>query len=120
MSEIPVAPPAPHTPDPLPASGVHFNGAALDYFIASLKAFLVVLVTLGIAARWAVVFITRWTLDNVIVQGKQLRLHATGGQYFLTFWGWTLLTAITLASPRSGRFPPGSAGSLPAPRWSTR
>lgn len=52
-------------------------------------------VTLGLAAPWAVAMYYRWQTNHTIINGRRLRFTGSGGSLFGHYIKWWLLTVIT-------------------------
>lgn len=73
-----------------------FDGGAGSYLGVRLLSGLLMLVTLGLGAPWAVVMFQRWKARHTWINGRQLVFVGSG----LGLWGnyikWWFLTLITL------------------------
>lgn len=73
-----------------------FDGGAATYVGTSILAFLITVVTLGIAYPYALVLMQRWKAKHTFVEGKQLVFTGTGIGLFGNWVKWFLLCVITL------------------------
>lgn len=73
-----------------------FNGGLLGLIGVNLLQALLVCLTFGLAAPWAVCIKERWLAKHTIIDGQQLVFDGTGGQLFGNYIKWLLLTIITL------------------------
>lgn len=73
-----------------------FEGGLLGLVGISILAWLVTVITFGIATPWAVCIKYRWIAKNTVIEGRRLQFIGTGGSLFLHYIKWLLLTFITL------------------------
>ena len=73
-----------------------FTGGLLGLIGINILQFLLVLVTLGFGAPWAICMKQRWIAKHTIIDGQPLVFDGTGGQLFGNYIKWFLLTLITL------------------------
>lgn len=73
-----------------------FNGTLLQMIGVRIVQFLISTFTLGICVPWSVCYGERWIAKHTIIDGKQLVFDGTGGQLFLQYLKWVLLTIVTL------------------------
>ena len=73
-----------------------FNGSLLGLIGVNLLQVLLITITLGIAAPWAICMKERWIARHTVIDGQQLVFDGTGGQLFGNYIKWFLLTIITL------------------------
>lgn len=57
---------------------------------------ILIIITLEIAAPWAVCYKEKWVKSNIIIDGKKLRFDGTGKGLFGNYIKWYLLTIITI------------------------
>ena len=74
----------------------YFDGKLLELIGWNLLRYLITLVTLGIASPWASCMYIRFKTSHTILNGKRLKFHGTGGEYFVEKFKWFFLTLITL------------------------
>jgi len=72
-----------------------FDGGAGSYFVMSLVAFLIIVLTLGIALPWAIVIKYRWRAEHTYINGQQLQFTGSGARLFGQWIKWLLLIVIT-------------------------
>ena len=72
-----------------------FTGRLIGLIGRSICAYLLTLVTFGIAAPWALCIVQRWYINNTVVDGRRLRFDGTGGQLFGKYLLWMLLCIVT-------------------------
>ena len=73
-----------------------FTGGLLGLIGISLLQGLLIGITVGIAAPWAICMKERWIAKHTIIDGQPLVFDGTGGQLFGNYIKWFLLTLITL------------------------
>lgn len=73
-----------------------FTGGLLGLIGINILQCLLILITLGIAAPWAICIKERWIARHTVIDGRQLTFDGTGGQLFGNYIKWFLLTLITL------------------------
>lgn len=73
-----------------------WDGGVLDTVITSLLASLLITITCGIAAPWAICYMMRFVVDHAVIDGRRMTFDGTGGQLFGQWIKWLLLTIITL------------------------
>lgn len=72
-----------------------FDGTLWPYLGVRLLAGLVTCVTLGFGACWAQCYLERWRAKHTSYDGYKLCFDGTGGQYFVKYLVWELLTIVT-------------------------
>jgi uncharacterized membrane protein YjgN (DUF898 family) len=72
-----------------------FNGGLLGLIGINILQGLIIAVTCGIAAPWAICLKERWIAKHTIIDGHQLMFDGKGGQLFGNYIKWFLLTIIT-------------------------
>ena len=72
-----------------------FDGGAGTYLGTSILAFLVTVLTLGIAYPYALVLRQRWKAKHTYIKGFRLKFTGTGIGLFGNWIKWFLLTIIT-------------------------
>lgn len=72
-----------------------FNGSLLGLIGINLLQILIIGLTFGVAAPWAICMKERWTAKHTVIDGRQLVFDGTGGQLFGNYIKWFLLTIIT-------------------------
>ena len=73
-----------------------FTGGLLGLIGINLLQALLIGITFGIAAPWAICMKERWIAKHTVIDGHQLVFDGTGGQLFGNYIKWFLLTIITL------------------------
>ena len=73
-----------------------FTGGLLGLIGINLLQALIIILTFGLAAPWAICMKERWIARHTIIDGCQLVFDGTGGQLFGNYIKWFLLTLITL------------------------
>lgn len=89
------AAPAPEATTYAPSKISGWDGGVLETIGYSLAASLLITVTCGIATPWAICFLYRFVIGHVTVDNKRLRFDGTGGDLFVQWLKWFLLTVIT-------------------------
>ena len=74
----------------------YFDGGAATYYGTALLAFLVTVVTLGIAYPFALVLRERWRAKHTFIEGRRLMFTGTGTGLFGNWIKWLLLMIVTL------------------------
>jgi len=112
-ARLPVLPPPPPAPAPPPAYGAPaaaqqqpewtptgrqfvFDGGAGTYVGTAPLAFLITVLTLGIAYPFALVLRERWRAKHSLINGQRLRFTGTGTGLFGLWIKWFLLSIVTL------------------------
>ena len=72
-----------------------FTGGLLGLVCVNILQYLLILVTFGLGAPWAVCMKARWMADHTILDGRRTYFNGTGGQLFGNYIKWFLLTVIT-------------------------
>ena len=72
-----------------------FDGGAASYFFVGLLSFLVVVLTLGIAAPWAICMVYRWKAEHTLINGHRVQFTGTGAGLFGHWIKWWFFTIIT-------------------------
>lgn len=73
-----------------------FDGGAATYWGTSLLAFLITVLTLGIAYPYAIVLMQRWKAKHTYVRGYRLKFTGTGIGLFGHWIKWFFLIIVTL------------------------
>ena len=73
-----------------------FTGGLLGLIGISILQGLLILITLGLGAPWAICIKERWIAKHTYIDGRQLIFDGTGAQLFGSYIKWFLLTVITL------------------------
>ena len=73
-----------------------FTGGLLGLIGISLLQGLIITITFGIAAPWAICIKERWIAKHTIIDGRQVTFDGTGGQLFGNYIKWFLLSIITI------------------------
>lgn len=76
-------------------TGSTWNGTVFETFVNSLAVSLIIGLTCGIATPWAVCYMTKFIVENAIIDGKRYTFDGTGAQLFGNWIKWFLLTIIT-------------------------
>ncbi len=72
-----------------------FTGGLLGLIGINILQGLLIMITLGFGAPWAICMKERWIAKHTIIDGKQLVFDGNGGQLFGNYIKWFLLTLIT-------------------------
>lgn len=72
-----------------------FDGGLLGMIGISILQGLLIGITLGIGAPWAICMKERWIARHTVIDGRRLVFDGTGGQLFGNYIKWFLLTLIT-------------------------
>ena len=73
----------------------YFDGSLIELIGWRLLAFLITIVTLGIAAPWGSCMLYSYQMKHTVYNGKRLKFEGTGGDLFVNKFKWVLLTIIT-------------------------
>ena len=73
-----------------------FTGGLLGLIGINILQGLLIMITLGIGAPWAICLKERWIAKHTYIDGRQLQFDGTGAQLFGSYIKWFLLTIITL------------------------
>jgi uncharacterized membrane protein YjgN (DUF898 family) len=68
----------------------------MDFLGTGILAYLLIIFTIGIGFPWAICMIMRWQRYHTLVGGRRLRFVGTGGDLFVKYIVWVLLTMVTL------------------------
>ena len=85
-----------HVPVRRDVPAFYFDGGAGNYLGTSILAFLVTVLTLGIALPFAMVLVLRWRAKHTFIEGRRLMFTGTGMGLFGNWIKWWFLTIITL------------------------
>ncbi len=85
-----------YVPAAAPAPKSEFTGGLLGMIGIGLLQGLLIAVTLGLGAPWAICIKQRWYARHTVIDGRQLCFDGTGSQLFGNYIKWMLLTVITL------------------------
>jgi uncharacterized membrane protein YjgN (DUF898 family) len=91
---IPATVPADHRRTDVPA--FYFDGGAASYVGTGILAFLITVVTFGIALPFAIVLRLRWRANHTYIEGRRLMFTGTGIGLFGNWIKWWFLSIITL------------------------
>ncbi len=72
-----------------------WDGSVLDTVVNSIVASLIISFTCGIATPWAIVYIMRFVVEHMVIDGKRMKFDGTGGQLFAQWIKWFILIIIT-------------------------
>ena len=72
-----------------------FNGGLLGLIGINILQGLLIMITLGLGAPWAICLKQRWIAKHTYIDGRQLQFDGTGAQLFGSYIKWFLLTIIT-------------------------
>lgn len=72
-----------------------FTGGLLGLIGVNIVMFLLSALTLGIAVPWGICYKEQWMAGHTTIDGKKLRFDGTGGDLFVQYIKWFLLTIIT-------------------------
>ena len=73
-----------------------FTGGLLGLIGVNILQFLLIFITFGLGAPWAVCMKERWIANHTILDGRQVYFDGTGGQLFGNYLVRFLLTIVTL------------------------
>lgn len=72
-----------------------FDANVLECFCAFFVAGLIITLTCGIGAPWAISYALHFICSHAVVDGKRMVFDGNGGQLFGNYIKWFLLTVIT-------------------------
>ena len=72
-----------------------FDGGLLGLIGINILQSLLIAITLGFGAPWAICMKQRWIAKHTVIDGQRLVFDGTGGQLFGNYIKWILLTLIT-------------------------
>lgn len=72
-----------------------FNGGVLETFAAGLVASLMLTLSCGLAAPWAVTYMLKFIFQHSTIDGKKFDFDGNGAELFGQWIIWSLLTAVT-------------------------
>ena len=72
-----------------------YDGSVFDTFVNAFIAGLIISVSCGIATPWAVVYMYKFILSHVKIDGRRLTFTGTGAGLFGNWIVWMLLTVVT-------------------------
>lgn len=84
------------TATPIVQNESRFDGGLLGMIGIGILQGLLVAITLGFGAPWAICMRERWIARHTVIDGRRLVFDGTGGQLFGNYIKWFLLTLITL------------------------
>ena len=73
-----------------------FTGGLLGLLGINILQGLLIMITFGLGAPWAICMKERWIAKHTVIDGRQLVFDGTGSQLFGNYIKWFLLTIITL------------------------
>lgn len=73
-----------------------FTGGLLGLIGINILQGLIIFLTFGLAAPWAICIKQRWIARHTVIDGRQLIFDGTGSQLFGNYIKWFFLTIITL------------------------
>lgn len=76
--------------------GSKFTGGLAGLIGVTILQDLLIILTLGIAAPWAVCIKERWIAEHTVIDGRQLIFDGKGSQLIGNYIKWLLLTILTL------------------------
>ncbi len=72
-----------------------FTGGLAGLIGINILSAILIALTLGLGAPWAICMKQKWIANNTIIDGRPLTFDGTGGQLFGNYIKWFLLTLIT-------------------------
>ena len=73
-----------------------FTGGLFGLIGISILQWLLIFITLGLGAPWAICLKESWIAKHTVIDGRQLTFDGTGAQLFGNYIKWFFLTIITL------------------------
>ena len=74
----------------------YFDGGLAQLIGYRILGILVTVVTLGIAAPWAITMVEGWTAKHTVIEGRRLQFNGSAVSLFGHWIKWLLLTIVTL------------------------
>lgn len=74
----------------------YFDGKFLEYLAYKLLAFLISLVSIGIAKPWADKLLLEYQINHTVYNGKRLKFEGKGTELFVLRFKWIIFSIITL------------------------
>ena len=74
----------------------YFDGGLLELIGWRILSFLITVFTLGIGAPWGKCMLYNYQFKHTVYNGKRLKFEGTGGDLFVNYFKWILLSIITL------------------------
>ena len=81
---------------PIVRTDSYFDGGLLELIGWKFLAGLITIITLGIGRPWAKCMIYSWQFKHTVYNGKRLKFEGTGGDLFVQYFKWILLSIVTL------------------------
>ena len=72
-----------------------FEGSLLGLVAVNILAWVISVITFGIATPWAMCIKYRWQIKNTVIEGRSLKFIGTGSSLFIHYIKWWILTIIT-------------------------
>ncbi len=72
-----------------------FTGGLLGLIGINILSAILIFITLGLGAPWAICMREGWIAKHTVLDGRALTFDGTGGQLFGNYIKWFLLTVIT-------------------------
>ena len=72
-----------------------FTGGLLGMIGIGILQWLIIFLTLGLGAPWAICLKESWYVKHTVIDGHKLTFDGTGAQLFGNYIKWLLLTIIT-------------------------
>lgn len=79
-----------------------FEGSLLGLIGVNILAWVISVLTFGIATPWAMCIKYKWQINNTVIEGRRLKFIGTGSSLFMNYIKWWILTIITLEYMDSG------------------
>lgn len=73
-----------------------FTGGLLGLLGINILQGILIMITFGLGAPWAICMKERWIAKHTVIDGRQLVFDGTGSQLFGNYIKWFLLTIVTL------------------------
>ena len=73
-----------------------FDGGILGLIGVNILSTIITFVTFGLGFTWAMCVRERYIVNHTIINGQRLRFIGSGGDLFLNWIKWAILTIITL------------------------
>ena len=72
-----------------------FEGSLLGLIGVNILAWVISVLTFGIATPWAMCIKYKWQINNTVIEGRRLKFIGTGSSLFMNYIKWWILTIIT-------------------------
>ena len=68
-----------------------FEGSLLGLIGVNILAWVISVLTFGIATPWAMCIKYKWQINNTVIEGRRLKFIGTGSSLFMNYIKWWIL-----------------------------